>query len=79
MVVSNLRVKIDSDTLLVDPSFGQIILTNITWPQGWGEGQDMNSGIGGGAARSANRPGRRVIENKHSTDVESTNRVRASA
>jgi hypothetical protein len=54
--VSNLQVKIDSDTLLVDPSFGQIILTNITWPQGWGEGQDMNSGIGGGAARRGLTP-----------------------
>lgn len=53
MVVSSLRVKIDSDALLIDPSFGQVILTSVTWPEGWGEGKEKNSGIGGGAARSS--------------------------
>ena len=52
VVVATLQVKLDSDTLLVDPSFGQIILTQVRWPEGWGEGKEKNSGIGGGLARS---------------------------
>ena len=52
VVVSTLQVKLSSDTLLVDPSFGHILLTEVRWPEGWGEGKEKNSGVGGGVARS---------------------------
>ena len=51
MVVSTLQMKLDSDTLLVDPSFGNIILTKVDWPEGWGEGKDKNSGVAGTDAK----------------------------
>ena len=51
MVVSTLQMKLDSDTLLVDPSFGNLILTKVDWPEGWGEGKDKNSGVAGTDAR----------------------------
>ena len=52
VAVSTLQVKLSSDTLLVDPAFGQILLTEVRWPEGWGEGKEKNSGVGGGVARS---------------------------
>ena len=52
VAVSTLQVKLSSDTLLVDPAFGHILLTEVRWPEGWGEGKEKNSGVGGGVARS---------------------------
>ena len=39
MVVSTLQVKLDTDTLLVDPTFGSLVLLSITWPDGWVDGK----------------------------------------
>ena len=34
-LVSSLRTKLDSDSLLIDPVFGAVVLSQVIWPEGW--------------------------------------------
>ena len=57
---ATLQVKLDSDTLLVDPSFGQIILTQVRWPEGWGRARRRTAASAGGWRARKLRRGKRA-------------------